>query len=576
MHRTLLRSVTVLAAAVFIGGCEDTLVVQNPNQGETDRVLATPADAENLLGSYYKRWHSGVYGSTTNLEGMGNIWSLMNYSSLANNGQNSHAPFSGGNNYNQPGNVVASEQFRLYTIMSEVNRVGATFAGRITRNELNLGTPARNQRAVAFAEFLTGISLGYLAMVHDSAAVVSHATGSQDIGSLVGYRAVADSAMAALQRAIDAANAPATGGDGFPLPATWIPSPTNFTTAEFVRLVRSYRARIRASVARTPTERAAADWAAIIADAQNGITADHQITTSTTVGPGISWRSTYGVFRSWHQMPPFFIGMADGGTSYAAWLATPLGDRGAGNVGFFMVSPDLRFPQGATRTAQQADFALSQCSGPSQTCKRYFVNRPAGVDEYSGNGWGWSNYDHARYYSWRTSGAGTQQNGPTPMMHLSEIRLLEAEGHYRAGNFAAAGALVNMSRTAGMTVGTNPVATGGGLPPITVFDATTPVPGGAACVPKVPQAPTATNPVCGNLWEALKYEKRIETAYSHYMPWYFDNRGWGDLPQTTPLFWAVPFQELQSRNRPISAIYGAGIGSGNAPNSAAGPSTYGW
>ncbi len=82
---------------------------------------------------------------------------------------------------------------------------------------------------------------------------------------------------------------------------------------------------------------------------------------------------------------------------------------------------------------------------------------------------------------------------------------------------------------------------------------------------------------CGNLWEALKYEKRIETAYTQYAPWYLDMRGWGDLPKDTPLFWAVPYQDLQARGRPISAIYGAGIGVGNAPNSAAvGPTTYGW
>ena len=68
------------------------------------------------------------------------------------------------------------------------------------------------------------------------------------------------------------------------------------------------------------------------------------------------------------------------------------------------------------------------------------------------------------------------------------------------GKFAEAGALVNITRTKN------------GLPAITAFDATTPVPGGArGCVPKMPQGSTVT---CGNLWEALKYEKRIETAYT--------------------------------------------------------------
>ncbi|MEP6834805.1 MAG: hypothetical protein ABJB74_15530, partial [Gemmatimonas sp.] len=138
-----------------------------------------------------------------------------------------------------------------------------------------------------------------------------------------------------------------------------------------------------------------------------------------------------------------------------------------------------------------------------------------------------------------------------------------AEGMYRTGNFSGAAALVNVTRLKN------------GLPAITAFDATTPVPGGANCVPKVPVAPFNVV-ACGNLWEALKYEKRIETAYTSYAPWFLDGRGWGDLPKDTPLFWAVPFQDLQARLKPISAIYGAGPGVGTAAGSSAALSVYGW
>ena len=41
----------------------------------------------------------------------------------------------------------------------------------------------------------------------------------------------------------------------------------------------------RADVARTPAERGAVDWDAVIADAQNGITSDHFNTTNVTNGP---------------------------------------------------------------------------------------------------------------------------------------------------------------------------------------------------------------------------------------------------------------------------------------------------
>src|SRR5947208_3344650 len=150
-----------------------------------------------------------------------------------------------------------------------------------------------------------------------------------------------DSGLVAFQRAIDYASAPViTGSNGFPLPTTWIPSPTSYTAPEFIRLIRSYRARLRANVARTPAERAAADWSAIIADAQNGITTDNIITTSTTAGPTNAWRNQYESYTTWHQMPAFIIGMADTSGSYAAWIAQPLGDRGSGKTPFFMVTPD--------------------------------------------------------------------------------------------------------------------------------------------------------------------------------------------------------------------------------------------
>ena len=560
------RKLTSLLAVALVAGsvaCEDALDVANQVAPSTEQVLGTPNDAEALLGTYYKRWSSGVYGSTTNMEGMANVMSLMNYSSLANNCQNSHTPFTGYQNVNTPGNTCQGEQFRLFQFMHEVERVATSFL-TTQKNGLTLGTPARDARGAAFAEFLRGLSIGYVALMYDSVSVVSIGQEAQDPGVLISYKAGMDSALAAMDRALALTNSAAAGAEGFPLPATWIPSPTSWTKAEFSRLIRSYSARLRANVARTPAERAAVDWPKVIADAQNGITADHLITTSTVVGPGNSWRQQYGTYGLWHQMPPFFIGMADTSGTYAEWIAQPIGDRGAGSNPFFMVTPDLRFPQGTTRAAQQADFLITSCQGASQTCKRYFINR-AGNDQLSGAGWGFSNYDHVRFHSWVTSGDGTARNGNTIFFTKAENDLLQAEGLYRTGNLAGAGAIVNVTRVKN------------GLPAITDFSATAPVPGGPrGCVPKVPVAPNFTTVGCGTLWDALKYEKRIETAYTHYAPWYLDGRGWGELPKDTPLYWAVPFQDLQARGKAIADIYGTGPGAGNAPNSTAARSVYGW
>lgn len=579
MIRKLVRY-AALAAVVGIGACEEALIVENPNQPPTEKVLGTPADAEALIGSYLKRWHVGVYGGTSRAEARLNIWSLNNFSSLANNCQNTSYPFSTNFINNQPGAGCTGEHNGMYIVLAEVNRVASSFLRLLNATPpLDLGSPARNGRARAFAEFLNAMSLGYIALFHDQAAVISADTDPLDPGELVAHTVLADAAYAAFARAIALAEDPAnTAPDGFPLPAEWFPTPAGgMTAADFVKVMRSYRARIRANMARNPTERAAVLWADVIADAAAGVTADHEIITGTNIGgfSGLAWRQQYNSFSTWHQMSPFFIGMADNSGSYAAWIAQPLGDRGAGNVSFFMTTPDLRFPQAGTRTLQQAEFGISSCETAGTPCRRYFVNRPSGNDQNSGVGWGWSNYDFARYRSWHIAGdAGVARQGRAPVLTIAELDLLRAEGLYRQGDFQGAATLVNKTRTAPMS-GTPPVAKGGGLPAITSFDDVTPVPGGNDCVPKVPVGPAFTTIACGNLFEALKWEKRMETAFTHHAAWYLDSRGWGDLPEGTPLFLPVPFGDWQARGLPSSGIYSTGAGP-TVPNSAAARSNYGW
>ena len=77
---------------------------------------------------------------------------------------------------------------------------------------------------------------------------------------------------------------------------------------------------------------------------------------------------------------------------------------------------------------------------------------------------------------------------------------------------------------------------------------------------------------CGNLFEAMKWEKRIEAAFTHFAGWFFDSRGWGDLPVNTPLHWAPPNEELHPfPDR--GPDYSAG---GPNPTGGAATSGYGW
>jgi hypothetical protein len=544
-----------LTLVLSLAGC--SLSVADPDDPAIE--LSTPAGVERSLAQQYRRWHHALYGVVGNVRAMATVMAFESFSELGAGGMGSRAAIPRPVLDNSIGNTFSDIHRSLYYTLGNVARSTSNILARLDDPGFSMGSAARDARTRAFAEFVRGLALGYVALFYDSSAVIGPHLGPQDPGVLAGYQTVMAAALQALDNAVAAAARAGTADGGFPLPPDWMPSPTTWTAENFSRLVRSYRARLRANVARTPAERRAVNWAAVIQDAQQGITQDHLITTSALAGPSNIWVSQWAQFGTWHQMPLFVIGMADVSGGYAAWSAAPLQGRSP----FLIQTPDLRFPQGATRAAQQADVSTPCTPAP---CRRYFRNRPAG-DVSATAAWGMSQYDFIRFHPWAYTGSGgLGGSGDFPFFTKAELDLLEAEGHFHLGNYGAAVQLINRTRVPN------------GLPPLTVLDPNAPVPGGASCVPRVPvdagpQGGGTTT--CGNMFEALKYEKRLETQFTHFGAWFLDMRGWGDLVEGTGVHWATPYEDLLARLRPATAIYSTGgFGAGNTGTAARG--TYGW
>jgi hypothetical protein len=265
------------------------------------------------------------------------------------------------------------------------------------------------------------------------------------------------------------------------------------------------------------------DWSAVAADAAAGIQSDLVV----ALGPGKGWTNAWvqqaAVPGGWHQLPYWIIGMADTSGAYTTWLTQGIGNKQP----FLIVTPDKRFPQGGTRAAQQAfQDPIRRADGV------YFRNRPSGEDT-PGAPSGLSWYDNFRFYDIRQNN-GT---GNWVLFARAENDMLGAEAALRLGRVAEATALIDRYRVPN------------GLPAVTgLTSATATVPGGSGCVPRVPVAGGGTT--CGSLFEAMKYEKRIETAFTGYGAWFFDARGWGDLIRGTAIEWPVPYQETDARARP--------------------------
>jgi hypothetical protein len=293
-------------------------------------------------------------------------------------------------------------------------------------------------------------------------------------------------------------------------------------------------------------------------DASNGITADWVLDLSNNQGWTGAWINQMAVSSGWSGMTPAIIGMADTTSGYANWIAVERGSRAP----FLIQTPDARFPSGSTRAAQTAASPTVGAGLASALPSVYFRARAPGEDN-PGEAYGNSYYDHVRFMGYRQNAAA----GRWVWMSRTENDMLLAEGLMRLNRDAEAVVLINRTRVLN------------NLPPFPAgSDKNTPAPpqptgSATSCVPRTPTGPGGSL-VCGSMYEAMKWEKRIETLFTGYSQWFVDSRGWGDLPLGSPQMYPVPYQEMDARNQvsynsvvgdakwqALTSTYGFGVGS---------------
>lgn len=535
------------AAAATLAGC-DRLPVENKGNPDVGKAMQTPALAESFISKLFQQMHQGVYNTSSSVWPGTMVMSFESSSQLGNFGMGTRAAIPRSGIDNSRGNSYQSENLRVF---DQLQRNGRQAANAIVKFDSLMGPTlggalrdeGRDARAKSAAFFALGWALGQTAMVYDSASIITPEIVRADPFKIIPLSGAKEVNDAALQM-LDSALLYAAKSTSFPKGNDWYAQAADITPARWRQIIRSHRAKFRAGIARTPAERAAVDWQMVIDDATNGITSNFTVMLSPSDGWGNAFMSQAQVSSGWHQMTPFIIGMADTTDAYATWLATDLMSRAP----FLIRTPDKRFPAGETRAEQQAITGTNRDTPAGS--RIYMRNRPPGEDTPSFP-WGTSYYDHIRYYPIRkASGAG-----PFDLMTVAENDMLAAEGYLRTGQVALAAALIDKTRVPN------------GLPSVAgITDLNTPVPGGNACVPRVPSAAAPATLSCGNIFEAMKWEKRMETAMNSFAQWWIDSRGWGDLVADTPVEYPVPYQELDSRKVPIY----------NTVKQASGPNTYGF
>ncbi len=562
--RTL--KIALVGLALGVAACSDVLQVDNTNNPDRGRALARPSDVEALIGSSYQAIHNAnLGGANDDIETQAIVMGLESFSNLANFDMGPRAAIPRStvdNSRNNPGNVGNYRDFlnlhraarQAATGLAAVNAPGFTFF------PTNL---AQTARARAMAHFCIGVALGNIALIYDQGSMISPSDNLSNPAPLplVRYDTLMTYAINELDSAVLIGGAASAAG-AFPLTSTqnWFGNPgLAMTQAQFVAFAQGYKARFWAGVARTPADRAAVPWDSVIANA-NAFVAAWPTGVNLAMNPSNGWDIAWipqmyaSNSNAWHMNWMFIMGMADTSGGYATWI----NQQSSAKQPFLVVTPDKRFPPGIDRPHQQNCNTANPCQGvpSSQPMPNgvYFRNRTA--SDWSGDPYANSWYDSERFAAFFAA----SRIGNFPIFTVTEGRMLAAEGYIQKGLFDQAAPLINVTRT----------ANGLAALPASGNTLAAPVPGGNACVPKVP---TITGNgvgtvACGNIMEALKWEKRMETQFTGPYAWFTDARGWGDLPVGTATEWPIPYQEVDTRqlfpNPPPYVLSFGGAGGTNA------------
>jgi hypothetical protein len=507
----------ILALALALAACQD-LDITNPNLPDRDRATQQPTAVETFVATSFRTWWP-VAGHDDYPSWAFATMAREITSGFADFGQLelSAEPRATWNNspVNARNNVTEVPWAGLYGTISSVN--DALIA---IDSGLVIVDATRTARTRAVGKFVQGIAHGYLGLYFDQAYIVDETVDVDTVTTPVfhPYPEVIDSAIAQIDAAIAIAQA-----QDFTLPVnSWLFQA--MSRDQFIQLANSFAARLMVYSARTPAERAAVDWNAVMARIDAGITTDFTPTAQLDVlwhdwARLVARVSVGGVPSNFGRPNYWILGPADSTSGFQDWMSTPLNSR----VGFRLQTTDRRI-QGAAfaDTGSYVGFNQSNIFDASRGTYRF------------------------SWYFFRRYGTGnTWQAGALPAMLVSEMNLLKAEGLIRTGQAALAVPLINLTRVAN---GQLPAVDENG-PPVE-----------QGCVPR-----QFADGECGSLWDALRHEKKMEGLGVSGVISFFDARGWQELPENTMLHLPVPGAELAVLQLPLYTFGGGGPGSAPAP-----------
>jgi starch-binding outer membrane protein, SusD/RagB family len=520
MSMTRLRIGASLAGAalLFGAGCAE-LDVTNPNNPTRAEVFARPTDVENLIGSTYLGWWQAVKLDFPNPA----------LSVLAGHHTASWGNFAMFDVGRIPREAISNSTAYTYAGLTQIPWTRSYGAANSLYNALQAldgtgrptpmvieGDANRTRRARAFAKFVQGLVHANVATLYDRGFILDETQALPLSGAELKPAAeVGAFAIRALEQCVELSAQPFNA----PTPTDWINGVT-LTNDQLRRLCASYIVRYIPAMARSPQERRNADWAKVMqySAPEFRIQADF-----APIGDGNFWwereKSHMYFPGSWGRTSYYTVGPADTTGAFQAWHAA-----GANATQFQIRTPDRRVTAEGNPQGQGTDFRF-HATCPFNAARGLFFC---------------SHYSHHPFDYF------ADFTGPMTELPVREVLLTRAEGHFYRNELQQAAEIVNQTRVAR---GSLAAATTQGAPgPAT------------SCVPQ-----RRTERGCGDLLEAIKYERRIE-LYARCGPRYFtDARGWGELLPGSPLHLPIPERELLVLGLPVYTFGGQPGQPGSAP-----------
>lgn len=537
----IINGALALAMAVSLGACLD-LDVTNENLPDRRRALSNPGDVENILGlSTWRRWYAPIHSLANVANPFPLIAGEMGNTTLAmgvhwgqdppiayRNDELAAQVWMPRHGYDQWSQCISNANDALAQINEGMKIVTADAEGQPVEDNTD--------RAWAWGKMWQGICITYLSNFLDRFPLATEDSVLpvrwEDLAEWERNQLVAPNSkshlLVGIQAIEDAIKRMETGAQ-WQTAAHWVPG-QQYNNQQVIELAHTVIARMIVYSARTPAERQALDWNKVLYHTERGLTYDWgpQLQDGVITDPSYLARlnnTGTASFRASYQL----IGPADQSGNYQAWVAKEPREEAER---FLITTPDRRIT-GPTPTSNGSYFRYVTAGGG--------FNATLGLQHWSWYGW------HRRL---NEQGAN-HLAGHFAKATADENRLYRAEAMYRLNRMQEAADLINVTRTRAQRVGA--VTYDPNLPPVTVDGA--PLVDGQ-CVPR------RTDGTCGNLLDALMYERDIELVGIEPTRSWMDRRGFGQLRDGVWTILPIPARYLTSLG--IQSYSFGGIGGDGA------------